>query len=470
MNGIPDFLGLPNIRTTKVEYGDKTISVEAESIEPVYRCCLIPRFGKWGNREDRRIINDTPHGGLPVAIHLKARRGQCYECGKRGLTERFDYILEPRRHMTKRLASFIAKQTVLVGNTNSETGRHIYVSEATARRIANQFIDRKIDKLERPTPRVLGIDEKRISRVFRAVLGNIEERTVLNMLPDRAESLEEYLTNIPDQHKIEVICIDQYEPYLIMTKKLLPGRAIVTDRFHVVRKANESLDHIRSGLAASLRAEDKKTAARLRMSKKLFYCRSRDLDKEPDWKKAVVRWEQRFPILSKAYWTKERFFDMYEECDSPGQAEAYYKRWKWTLDPDVEKHFSKLANIQPKWLPHVFAYFEHPFTTGYVESVNRGLKAMQAEGRRMKFETIRGKLMLAEKLEKKTFRDRFPGYRADVGDLPAILDHNWGIDVGLMNNLLSSKVEHLKLIDGRYRTVSHEAGFSTIRVDWDEAA
>lgn len=462
-------LGIPNLKVTaRFDHNDR-VEFEAETIQQTYHCCLAQRLGKW-TAGPRRMVNDTPHGGFPVLIRLKVHRAICHGCGKRGVREHFDFV-HPDKHMTKRLFNYIARQTVLVGNTNSETGRHIYVSEATARRIAHEFIDRKVDKLERPTPRVLGIDEKRISRVFRAVLGNIEERTVLNMLPDRAESLEQFLINIPDQHKIEVVCIDQYEPYLIMAKKLLPGRAIVTDRFHVVRKANESLDRIRSGLVSSLRDEDKKMAARLRMSKKLFYCRAKDLENEPDWKKSIMRWEQRFPVLSKAYWTKERFFDMYEECKSPGEAEAYYKRWKWTLDPDVEQHFSKLANIQPKWLPHVFAYFEHPFTTGYVESVNRGPKAMQAEGRRMKFETIRGKLMLAEKLEKKTFRDRFPGqYNGAAAFLPPILEHNWGIDVGLMNNLLTSKVEHLKLIDGRYRTVSHEAGLSTIRVDWDEAA
>lgn len=50
--------------------------------------------------------------------------------------------------------------------------------------------------------------------------------------------------------EVEVVCIDQYDPYRTMIKKLLPGRAIVTDHFHVVRKANDALDRIRRGMAA----------------------------------------------------------------------------------------------------------------------------------------------------------------------------------------------------------------------------
>lgn len=59
------------------------------------------------------MINDTHHGGLPVLIKLKVRRAQCYECGTQGIRERFAFI-QPKRHMTWRLADYIAKQTVLV--------------------------------------------------------------------------------------------------------------------------------------------------------------------------------------------------------------------------------------------------------------------------------------------------------------------------------------------------------------------
>jgi len=465
VSGTPDFLGLPNLRTTSVVYGHETIEVEAETVEPVFHCCTIQRLGKWGDA-GRRMINDTHHGGLPVLIKLRVRRAQCYECGTRGIREHFTFI-QPKRHMTRRLADYIAKQTVLVGDTSSAAGRHVYVSASSARRITNAYIDRHIDRLERPTPRVLGIDEKYLGRIFRAVVGNVEERTVLNMLPDRDKSLEAFIRDLPDADKVEVVCIDQYDPYRTMIKKLLPGRAIVTDHFHVVRKANDALDRIRRGMVSTLKDEDKRTATRLRMSQKLFYCRSHDLRDE--WRRSIIKWEQRFPVLGKAYWAKERFYDMYRECSTPAEAEAYYKRWKRTLEPDIADHFNNVANIQQRWLPHVFAYFEHPFTTAYVESLNRGLKALAAEGRRYSFETIRGKLLLAEKLEKKTFRDRSPGASAR-GDTTPLETFNWGIDIAAMNRMLEAEEIHYQQTERGYRMVRERKGLSTVEPVLDEAA
>lgn len=461
--------GIPNLQVTaRTEFNDR-IEIDVETIEQTYHCCLAQRLVKWSPREKRRKINDTHLGGFPVMLNLKVKRAKCHGCGKQGIQENFDFI-QPNKHMTKRLFNYIARETVVVGRGQSETGRHAYVSEATARKIAHQYIDRHIVKMERPTPRVLGIDEKRISRVFRVVLGNIEQRTVLNMLPDRSESLEQCLREIPNPENIEVICIDQFDGYRTMVKNILPGRAIVTDRFHVVRKANVALDRIRSGVVSSIRDEDKTLAARLRMNRKLFYCRARDL--KPEWHASIVKWGQRFPTLSKAYWAKERFFDMYDECDSPGQAEGYYKRWKWTLDDDIKDHFHTLANIQKRWMPHVFAYFEHPFTTGYVESINRGLNAMAAEGRRFSFESIRGRLMLAESLEKKTFRDRYPNAMScwHPDEPPSEVEHNWGIDVGLMNRALTSKSYTVHYQgNGKWRgTTEHPTGVSTIRPVWDD--
>lgn len=465
--------GIPNLMVTGRTEHNNRIEIEVETIEQTYHCCLAQRLVKWSPREKRRKVNDTHLGGFPVLLNLKVKRAKCNGCGKKGVQEYFDFI-QPERHMTKRLFNYIARETVVVGRNQSATGRHTYMSEGVARSIAHQYIDRHVKKLERPTPRVLGIDEKRFGRIFRAVLGNIEERTVLDMLPDREASLEQFLRDIENPEKIEVVCIDQFDGYRTMVKRILPGRAVVTDRFHVVRKANESLDRIRAGIASRLRSEeDKQTAARLRMSKKLFGCRSSDLD--DDGKKAIERWSQRFPLLAKAYWAKEEFFDMYDYCHTPGEAEIYHRQWAAKLDPEIAGQFYSLANIQKRWLPHVFAYFEHPFTTGYVESVNRGLKAMQAEGRRFSFASMRGRLMLAEALEKKTFRDRNPGKATWVanGDYgPSIVEHNWGIDIERMNKALTSySFLFPRLPDGSWGPkIVQPRGLSTIQPVWDEAA
>ncbi len=187
-----------------------------------------------------------------------------------------------------------------------------------------------------------------------------------------------------------------------MALAAFPGRAIVTDKFHVVRRAGTALDILRGDVVKKVRDEDPKSATKLRMSKTLFHLRAPDLTEGHH--QAIVKWGQLFPILSKAYWAKERFFDMYDECDTPHAAEAYYKRWYWTLDDDIKDKFRSFTTFRPEWSRHVFAYFDHPYTTGYVEAINRTLKKMQYIAPAIQFETIRGKLLLSEKLEERTFR------------------------------------------------------------------
>lgn len=150
--------GIPNLQVTaRTEFNDR-IEIDVETIEQTYHCCLAQRLVKWSPREQRRKINDTHLGGFPVMLNLKVKRAKCHGCGKQGIQEHFDFI-QPNKHMTKRLFNYIARETVVVGRGQSETGRHAYVSEATARKIAHQYIDRHIVKMERPTPRVLGIEE-----------------------------------------------------------------------------------------------------------------------------------------------------------------------------------------------------------------------------------------------------------------------------------------------------------------------
>jgi len=268
-----DFLNLPGIRTTHVVEDNETIIAEAETVEPQFpQCCLFPDLVANGNRQNRRMINDTPHSGKAVMIRLRIRRAKCRACGKKAIYEDPPHI-RSKRHMTDRLWRFIAKEGIQPGQTHSAVGRRIHVSEGTARSVVHEFIDQRIGDINRATPRVLGIDEKKLIRQFRAVVGNIEERTILNLLPDRDEALRRYLDELPDKYRIEVVCIDQFDGYRKMARKLLPGRAIVCDKFHVVRKANQALDRIRAGVAANLRHEDKRAGARLRVSRKLFWAR-----------------------------------------------------------------------------------------------------------------------------------------------------------------------------------------------------
>lgn len=396
-----DYLGLPGIKTTAIEDDADAVRVEAETTEPAFPlCCLTPDLIRDGYRQARRLINDTPHGGKPAAILFRVKRAKCRACGRKGIDEIVPHI-HTERHMTDRLYELIA--TECMRKTNASVARAVHVSEGTCRAIVSDVIERRLKRRKVITPRVLGLDEKTIHRKFRAILGNVEERTLLDILPDRDGHLEDYLRDLPEKQRLEVLCIDMHPGYNRLARRYLPGVAVVADKFHVVRRANVAMDKIRWGIAKDQEGQDR---AALKRSKKIFSMRARDLDGSAAEK--VRRWCQRFPDLGAAYWAKERYYLMYEQGFTPAQAEAYYLHWTKSLPSSISGIFRANCSITPIWRPAVFGYFEHQFTSGYIEAVNRVIDDVHRAGRGYSFEVIRGKLLLSPELQKKTFRERKP--------------------------------------------------------------
>jgi transposase len=455
---VRDFLNLLNVTTTDVVEADDAYVVEARSTEPRFQACrLFCPIRKNGKRV--REINDTPIHGKPVLIRMQVHRGSCTECGKPALPEALPF-LQPGFWMTRRLLDHIAKQAMR--RTFAEVAREARVHRTTASNAFNAFVDERINSLRRETPRVLGLDEKMLLKQFRAVLGNVEARTVLNILPDREASLEAYLRDLPNKQRVEVVCTDMFDGYRTMIRDVMPGRAHVTDKFHVVRRANTALDQIRADVAR--RMTDGRQRAGLRMARKLFWSRWGKSDQKT--RDRIEQWCNMAPILADAYWAKERFFDLYQ-CTSPAEAERYYADWLRTLPPTVEDKFRRLVAVAPRWLPMVYAYFEHPFTTNYVEAVNRILDDLQRDGRGYSFEVMRAKLMLAGKLENKTFRDRHPGaFMGGGANVEPLETYHWGVDLGRLSDVFSAEFYIVR--DGR--RFDQPKGLSTLDPDFDLAA
>lgn len=451
-----DILNLPNVTVTKVNELSDSYVVEARSTEPRLQGCRLFCPIRRNGRKVREI-NDTPIHGKPVLIRMDVQRGSCTECGKTGLYEAFAFV-QPGFWMTRRLLDHIAKQSMR--RTFAEVARESFIDPKTAGKAFHSYVDERIAGLKRETPRVLGLDEKMLLKQFRAVLGNVEARTVLNILPDRETSLEAYLTDIPNKDRVEVMVTDMYDPYRTMIRSLMPGRAHVTDKFHVVRRANQALDQIRADVAR--RMDDGRQRAGLRMARKLFWSRWERSDQKT--RDRIEGWCNMAPILADAYWAKERFFDLYK-CGSPAEAERYYADWLRTLPPTVEEKFRRLVAVQKRWLPMVYAYFEHPFTTNYVEAVNRILDDLQRDGRGYSFEVMRAKLMLAGKLENKTFRDRHPGALMSAPAEP-LETFRWGVDLGRLSDVFEA--EFYLIRDGQ--RVDQPKGLSTLDPDFDFAA
>ncbi len=111
----------------------------------------------------------------------------------------------------------------------------------------------KIGKNQRLFRPSLGIDELYLNRRYRCILTNLEERTLLDLLPGRQqEAVTKRLMSMTERQGR-----DRQHGHVEAIPPCRPGGAaagrIVVDKFHVVRMANEALEKVRKGLRKELK-------------------------------------------------------------------------------------------------------------------------------------------------------------------------------------------------------------------------
>ncbi|CAM5406538.1 hypothetical protein SSTU70S_01375 [Stutzerimonas stutzeri] len=187
----------------------------------------------------------------------------------------------------------------------------------------------------RPTlPRVLGIDELYLNRQFRCVLTDIERGTILDILESRQYPvLYNYLANMQGRENVQIVCQDMWKPYRDVASQLFPKAAIVVDRFHIQRMANEAMETLRKGLKKELTQHQRR---QLKGDRKMMLMRRRDLN--PMQELIIHTWLDQFPELGMAYKLKEAFFDIWE-ATTEAEARARYQEWLNAIPEGHKSHW-----------------------------------------------------------------------------------------------------------------------------------
>lgn len=377
-----DILNLPGLRVVDIIEREHqyTVRAEVDDHQPPERCCLLGPVQTVRNGTKRVMYRDLRIHQKFVDIHIDRQRFKCKNCGK----TLYETIpgMHPQRQMTQRLYDHLCKAPAT--KTFTSVAADVGMDEGTIRSVFDDHVTELLKDYSFETPRVLGIDEKHLLGGYRCVVGNVEERTLLDLISNRFKrSLSAYLDTLENKDRVEVVCQDMWDDYLKLAAHHFPKAIVVVDKFHVVKKANEGLEKFRRSMNASL---DKRTRVKLKNQRKILLARYTKL--EPQTREKLERWLEQFPALADAYWLKERFYDFYD-CTSRAEAERVYQRWLGTMPKEMEEPFLDLTRCMRNWWPYIVSYFEHPYTNAYVEGINRFLDEMQRQGSGYSFEVMR---------------------------------------------------------------------------------
>lgn len=379
-------LNLPQYRVLKVDETEHDYHIFTEIAAETVACphCRSMKIQRWGSREI--LFKDLPMHGKRVGMYVRARRLRCDECG-RTFQEPLPALAE-KRLMTQRLIRWIGQQSLKRPFTS--IADEVGVDEGTIRNIFRDYVNELETQFEVETPTWLGIDEIHIVRP-RCVVANIESKTIVNILPDRnKKTVTCYLNALSQRKRVKYVAMDMWAPYRDAARAVLPQAAVVVDKFHVVRMANSAMEQIRKSLRASLPIRQRRGLMHDR-----FILLKREHELSAQERFLLDNWRALHPALSEAYRLKEGFFGIY---DAPNRVEAArrYNEWESSISQAQRTAFAPIVTAWGNWHNEILAYFDHPITNAYTESLNGLIRVMNRLGRGYSFEALRAKILFTE--------------------------------------------------------------------------
>lgn len=381
-----NILNLPNYQVISVEDTEHDYHVYAETKRLPTNCphCQSSELVGFGRRE--QLVRDLPAQGRRVGIYINTRRMQCRSCSKTFSESLPD--VDERRSMTKRLVDWIGKQSVK--RTFASIAEEVGIVEGTVRAIFRDYINDLEAKVRFETPKWMGIDEIHIIKP-RCVVTNIQNNTIVNMLPNRnKDTVTKYLFGLENRDKVQYVAMDMWNPYKDAVRAVLPDATVVVDKFHVVRMANVAMESVRKSIR-----EDLTTKQRRGLMHDRFVLLKRQRDLSDQEHLLMDGWTKNYPALDEAYRLKEAFYGIWDATD-PAQAFHAYEYWMKSIPPELMPHFQPIVTAFRNWMPEILAYFEHPITNAYTESLNSLIRVMNRLGRGYSFEALRAKILFTE--------------------------------------------------------------------------
>jgi len=330
------------------------------------------------HEHDTRVIKGGTFMGVPILFEMETIR---YKCGRCGAThfEKYDCITDLRPTTTD-TENYIIWQ--LGSEPMSRIAEEIGVSVQT---IANRAIE--FGKSERLTmleghPTFLSMDEiyngrdKDGNQVYYWALNDIsvswKANNIMLELGRTKEQVIERLKQLKNRDQVIAVSIDMWEPYKDAIIAVLPNAAIVVDRFHVIKNAEERMNDVRKRVVCSKKDKDAmKEDAKLFL--KSFYTLSiAELERLETYLKLDLQ-------LESMYYIVQELLELYYYRDYDDALE-FLCRWESKVLASAVKEADTLYKMVYNWLPYIMNFFCFRITNGKTEGKNNLIRQIRSMG------------------------------------------------------------------------------------------
>ena len=204
-----------------------------------------------GHKRDTIQLRDLPMGCQAQVVKLEVERWivDCSNCGLQ--KEKIPFQSEFGR-ITKRLEAYIVDLLTTKMITVKDISRMFQLSYNLVYRIDFEILRKKYRQRTKPSPKHIAVDEKSFKKghSYVTIVIDVEKPRGKNVIYVSAgrkkESLDEFFEWLGKSRceRIETMAVDLHKDYHKSVKGHCPKAKIVPDKFHIVKKLNETMDDV----------------------------------------------------------------------------------------------------------------------------------------------------------------------------------------------------------------------------------
>lgn len=331
-------------------------------------------------------IEAMPIMGIKVYVNFMRTKGHCSRC-KKARAEAVEFISPESPHLTADYAYWLGRLCEIAAV--SRAAQLMNMQAITLWRHDHARMKRYLQQYKVPECTAISVDEvyaRKKSKFdgesrdekFFTIISDLKTRKVVWVSTSRSKkALDEFFTILGAEAsmKIQVVAIDQHEPFVASIKQHAPQALIVFDRFHLVQHFEEAVNETRKDLFEEFRKQDPVIANLARGQNRYIFLEknSRRSNKEKSLIEEVAHRNKKFFYLELI---KERFFGFFNE-PSFEEAQKIFQEigdWIWQQGFRPLMHwFSKFEQA----LPTIKNYFQFKVTTALSEAINNVIKSIK---------------------------------------------------------------------------------------------
>lgn len=337
------------------------------------------------HKKHDRMVRDLNEYEHRVGIIIHGHRYQCKECGNT-FGEELDCVDKSGR-LTKRLIAKIRLECF--DKTFKDIADEYGISQPSVKRIFEDYVDELSESFTPYSPQVLGIDEVHLHSQYCGVFVDVLGQKVIEMTENRNKvTVKKFLESLPDNHKIQCVTMDMWQPYKDAVLDVLGDVPIVIDKFHIIKELNRALEEIRRTLRKDMEKESRVSLKNMRF---LFLTGGENLT--PRQSKQLDILLEAYPQFKTPYYLKEAFRNIYQFAETREEAEQLYADWV-QANADEECHaYDGFINTVGNWHTEIFNYFDNRYTNAQTESLNNVIREVDRAGRGYTFPVLRAKIL-----------------------------------------------------------------------------